>query len=53
MTTSDTFEEFLAAVDDLHDGGAVRLTAHTASVSADAWSEPAESAQAAPAASTD
>jgi hypothetical protein len=41
MTTTDACGEFLAAVDKLRDdGGTVRLTAHTSSVSADAWSTP-------------
>ncbi|MFF2941250.1 hypothetical protein ACFVSQ_15555 [Streptomyces niveus] len=49
--TTDVCGEFLAAVDQLRDdGGTVRLTAHTSSVSADAWSAPAgaESAPATP-----
>ncbi|MGW2652079.1 hypothetical protein ACWC1D_00230 [Streptomyces sp. NPDC001478] len=38
MTTTDTCGEFLAAVEMLRDDdGTVRLTAHTSSVSADAW----------------
>ncbi|MFK0120121.1 hypothetical protein [Streptomyces sp. NPDC090994] len=50
MTTTDTCDEFLAAVDQLRDdGGTVRLTAHTSSVSADAWSAPDTGAEPAPA----
>ncbi|CAL9454902.1 hypothetical protein [Streptomyces sp. enrichment culture] len=51
--TTDACGEFLAAVDQLRDdGGTVRLTAHTSSVSADAWSAPtpaASGAESAPA----
>ncbi|MFI1445235.1 hypothetical protein [Streptomyces fructofermentans] len=47
--TTDECDEFLAAVDQLRDGGTVRLTAHTSSVSADAWSAPATGAETAPA----
>ncbi|MFF4863505.1 hypothetical protein ACFY3J_17535 [Streptomyces sp. NPDC001231] len=52
MDTTDECGEFLAAVDQLRDEGTVRLTAHTSSVSADAWSTPdaAEPATATPAA---
>ncbi|MFC8867988.1 hypothetical protein ACFUAC_10085 [Streptomyces sp. NPDC057148] len=49
--TTDLCGEFLAAVEQLRDdGGTVRLTAHTSSVSADAWSTPVgtESAPATP-----
>ncbi|MFJ3824966.1 hypothetical protein [Streptomyces nodosus] len=43
--TTDACGEFLAAVDQLRDDdGTVRLTAHTSSVSADAWSAPATGA---------
>ncbi|MEV8128649.1 hypothetical protein AB0P07_32150 [Streptomyces sp. NPDC085944] len=47
--TTDACGEFLAAVDQLRDeGGTVRLTAHTSSVSADAWNAPATGADSAP-----
>ncbi|MEU9059124.1 hypothetical protein AB0D13_09665 [Streptomyces sp. NPDC048430] len=37
--TPDLCDEFLAAVDELrNDNGTVHMTAHTSSVSADAWS---------------
>ncbi|MER6526636.1 hypothetical protein [Streptomyces sp. NPDC001508] len=55
MSTTDACGEFLACVDQLRDDSAVRLTAHTSSVSADAWSDPdagVESAPAAPAAAS-
>ncbi|MFD4943564.1 hypothetical protein ACFWNT_13730 [Streptomyces sp. NPDC058409] len=45
MTTTDTCGEFLAAVEKLRDDGTVRLTAHTSSVSADAWTTPISKAQ--------
>ncbi|MFE7811344.1 hypothetical protein ACFU5P_05050 [Streptomyces sp. NPDC057433] len=48
--TTDACGEFLAAVDQLRDdGGTVRLTAHTSSISADAWSAPTTGAESAPA----
>ncbi|MFI9490551.1 hypothetical protein ACIG8K_03100 [Streptomyces halstedii] len=48
--TTDPCGEFLAAVDKLHDGGGtVRMTAHTSSVSADAWSTPDNEAEPVPA----
>ncbi|MET7290830.1 hypothetical protein ABZS79_01495 [Streptomyces griseoloalbus] len=48
--TTDACGEFLAAVDQLRDdSGTVRLTAHTSSVSADAWNAPATGAESAPA----
>ncbi|CAL9411519.1 hypothetical protein [Streptomyces sp. enrichment culture] len=48
--TTDACGDFLAAVDQLRDdGGTVRLTAHTSSVSTDAWSAPAPAAESAPA----
>ena len=50
MSTTDACGEFLARVDQLRDDGAVRLTAHTSSVSADAWSAPDTGAESAPAA---
>ncbi|MEV0694100.1 hypothetical protein [Streptomyces sp. NPDC050388] len=50
MSTTDACGEFLARVDQLRNDGAVRLTAHTSSVSADAWSIPDASAEPAPAA---
>ncbi|MFG2439664.1 hypothetical protein [Streptomyces sp. NPDC048508] len=47
--TTDACGEFLAAVNKLHDdGGTVRLTAHTSSVSADAWSTPDTDTESAP-----
>ncbi|MFK0154285.1 hypothetical protein ACIQVK_19695 [Streptomyces sp. NPDC090493] len=52
MTTTDACGEFLAAVDQLRDEPAVRLTAHTSSVSADAWSAPDTGAETAPATPT-
>ncbi|WP_193241488.1 hypothetical protein [Streptomyces phaeolivaceus] len=52
--TTDACGEFLAAVDQLRDDdGTVRLTAHTSSVSADAWSTPATGAESAPAATAE
>ncbi|WP_254708917.1 hypothetical protein [Streptomyces lunaelactis] len=51
--TSDPCGEFLAAVEGLRDDNGVRLTAHTASVSADAWAEPTQPTEAAPAVSAD
>ncbi|MEU9623317.1 hypothetical protein [Streptomyces sp. NPDC048155] len=53
MTTTDTCGEFLAAVAKLRDDGTVRLTAHTSSVSADAWTAPDPDAQVTPATPTD
>ncbi|MFD5443683.1 MULTISPECIES: hypothetical protein [Streptomyces] len=49
--TTDPCDEFLAAVDELRDdNGTVRMTAHTSSVSADAWSStPGTEAEPAPA----
>ncbi|MGW3498596.1 hypothetical protein [Streptomyces sp. NPDC001020] len=44
MTTTDECGAFLAAVEGLGDGGPVRLTAHTSSVSADGWTDPDQNA---------
>ncbi|MFB7108682.1 hypothetical protein [Streptomyces sp. NPDC056291] len=52
MTKTGTFGDFLAAVEELRDGGPVRLTAHTSSVSADAWTAPAQDAPETPATPT-
>ncbi|MEU2598174.1 hypothetical protein ACWGPD_15210 [Streptomyces hirsutus] len=49
MDTTDACGEFLAAVNQLRDDSTVRLTAHTSSVSADAWSAPDTGAEPAPA----
>lgn len=49
MDTTDAGGEFLAAVDQLRDDHPVRLTTHTSSVSADAWSTPNTGAEPAPA----
>ena len=48
MTTIDACDDFLAAVDKLRDDGTVRLTAHTSSVSADAWTAPAADTESTP-----
>jgi hypothetical protein len=37
MDITDPFAEFLGAVKTLRDEGAIRVCAHTSSVSADAW----------------
>ncbi|MEF9902027.1 hypothetical protein [Streptomyces sp. P9-A2] len=52
MDTTDACGEFLAAVNQLRDDSTVRLTAHTSSVSADAWSAPDTEAEPAPATPT-
>ncbi|MGW2695700.1 hypothetical protein [Streptomyces sp. NPDC001296] len=49
MDTTDACGDFLAAVDQLRDDSTVRLTAHTSSVSADAWIAPDTGAEPAPA----
>ncbi len=47
--TNDTCGEFLTEVEQLRDNGdTVRLTAHTSSVSADAWNTPFTGAASAP-----
>ncbi|MEU2026213.1 hypothetical protein ABZ565_29275 [Streptomyces sp. NPDC016469] len=52
MPNADACVEFLAAVEQLHDEHTVRLTAHTSSVSADAWNTPEAPAPDAPAAAS-
>lgn len=53
MAKTDACDDFLAAVEQLRDDDStVRLTAHTSSVSADAWSTPDTDAESAPATPT-